>query len=38
VLFREADDSYDFFAIESGAVAIVEGYGAETAYRGPRPS
>ena len=29
VLFREGDESYDFFAIESGAVAIVQGYGAE---------
>jgi thioredoxin reductase (NADPH) len=29
VLFREGDDSYDFFVVESGAVAIVQGYGAE---------
>jgi thioredoxin reductase (NADPH) len=28
VLFREGDDSYDFFVIESGAVTIVEGYGS----------
>ena len=27
VLFREGEADYDFFAIESGAVAIVEGYG-----------
>src|SRR5450432_4237100 len=25
VLFREGDDSYDFFVVESGAVAIVQG-------------
>jgi thioredoxin reductase (NADPH) len=29
ILFREGDESYDFFVIESGAVAIVEGYGDE---------
>ncbi len=29
VLFREGDDSYNFFVVESGAVAIVEGYGAD---------
>lgn len=29
VLFREGDDAYDFFAVESGAVAIVQGYGCE---------
>jgi thioredoxin reductase (NADPH) len=29
VLFREGDDSYDFYAVESGAVAIVQGFGAE---------
>ncbi len=29
VLFREGDNSYNFFVVESGAVAIVEGYGAE---------
>src|SRR5205814_3893506 len=29
VLFREGDAGYDFFAVESGAVAIVEGYGRE---------
>ena len=29
VLFREGDPSYDFFIVESGAVAIVEGYGHE---------
>ncbi len=27
VLFREGDAGYDFFAVESGAVAVVEGYG-----------
>jgi thioredoxin reductase (NADPH) len=27
VLFREGDAGYDFFAVESGAVTIVEGYG-----------
>ncbi|MFL5905197.1 MAG: Crp/Fnr family transcriptional regulator, partial [Solirubrobacteraceae bacterium] len=29
VLFREGDDSYDFFAIEEGSIAIVQGYGGE---------
>jgi thioredoxin reductase (NADPH) len=29
VLFREGDDAYDFFVVESGAVAIVRGYGDE---------
>ncbi len=29
VLFREGDRHYDFFVIESGVVAIVEGYGRE---------
>ncbi len=29
ILFREGDESYDFFVVESGAVAVVEGYGAE---------
>ena len=29
VLFRAGDDSYDFFVVESGAVAIVQGYGDE---------
>jgi thioredoxin reductase (NADPH) len=29
LLFREGDESYDFFVVESGAVAVVEGYGAE---------
>lgn len=27
VLFREGDDAYNFFVVESGVVAIVEGYG-----------
>jgi thioredoxin reductase (NADPH) len=27
VLFRAGDDAYDFFVVESGAVAIVAGYG-----------
>jgi thioredoxin reductase (NADPH) len=27
VLFREGDAAYDYFVVESGAVAIVEGYG-----------
>ncbi len=38
VLFREGDESYNFFVIESGAVAIVESYGAENrvvAIQGP---
>ncbi|HUA04825.1 MAG TPA: FAD-dependent oxidoreductase [Solirubrobacteraceae bacterium] len=29
VLFREGDAAYDFFLVESGAVAIVQGYGHE---------
>jgi thioredoxin reductase (NADPH) len=29
VLFREGDPNYDFFIVESGAVAIVQGYGHE---------
>jgi thioredoxin reductase (NADPH) len=29
VLFHEGDDGYDFFVVESGAVAIVRGYGQE---------
>ena len=29
VLFREGDDAYDFFVVESGFVAIVQGYGSE---------
>ena len=29
VLFREGDAGYDFFVVESGAVAIIQGYGAE---------
>ncbi len=28
LLFREGDESYDFFVVESGAVAIVQGYGS----------
>jgi thioredoxin reductase (NADPH) len=38
VLFREGDASYDFFVVESGAVTIVRGYGAENrviAVHGP---
>jgi thioredoxin reductase (NADPH) len=38
VLFREGDDSYDFYVVESGAVAIVQGHGAENriiAVHGP---
>jgi thioredoxin reductase (NADPH) len=38
VLFREGDDGYDFFVVESGAVTIVEGYGDENriiAVHGP---
>jgi thioredoxin reductase (NADPH) len=27
VLFREGDSGYDFFVVQSGAIAIVEGYG-----------
>lgn len=29
ILFRDGDPGYDFFVVESGAVAIVEGYGRE---------
>jgi NhaA family Na+:H+ antiporter len=29
VLFRAGDAGYDFFAVESGTVAIVQGYGSE---------
>ncbi len=29
VLFRAGDDGYDFFVVESGVVAIVQGYGRE---------
>jgi thioredoxin reductase (NADPH) len=29
LLFREGDEAYDFFIVESGAVAMVQGYGAE---------
>jgi thioredoxin reductase (NADPH) len=29
VLFREGDESYDFFVVLSGKVAIVEGFGAD---------
>ena len=29
MLFREGDDTYDFFLVESGAVTIVQGYGCE---------
>jgi len=29
VLFRDGDEGYDLFVVESGAVAIVQGYGAE---------
>jgi thioredoxin reductase (NADPH) len=29
VLFRDGDDSYDFFIVESGAVVIVQGYERE---------
>ena len=38
VLFRDGDAGYDFFVVESGAVAIVEGYGRENrviAVHGP---
>jgi thioredoxin reductase (NADPH) len=38
VLFRDGDASYDFFVVESGAVAIVQGYGRENrvvAIHGP---
>jgi thioredoxin reductase (NADPH) len=39
VLFREGDAGYDFFVVQSGAVAIVRGYGSENyviAIHGPR--
>ena len=39
ILIQEGDDSYDFFVVESGAVAIVRGYGTENrviAVHGPR--
>ena len=39
VLFREGDAHYDFFVVESGAVAVVEGYERENrviAVHGPR--
>jgi len=29
VLFREGDETYDFFLVESGAVTIVRGYGCD---------
>ena len=29
VLFREGDETYDFYVVENGAVAIVDGYGGE---------
>src|SRR3954464_3468680 len=38
VLFQEGDASYDFFVVDSGAVAIVQGYGGEdrvVAVHGP---
>jgi thioredoxin reductase (NADPH) len=38
ILFRDGDLGYDFFVVESGAVAIVEGYGHENrviAVHGP---
>jgi len=38
ILFREGDESYDFFVVESGAVVIVRGYGEENrviAVHGP---
>jgi CRP-like cAMP-binding protein len=38
ILFREGDDDYAFFVVESGAVAIVRGYGGENhviAVHGP---
>jgi thioredoxin reductase (NADPH) len=38
VLFRDGDAGYDFFVVESGAVAIVQGYGRENrviAVHGP---
>ena len=39
VLFRDGDAGYDFFVVESGAVAMVDGYGRENrvvAVHGPR--
>ena len=39
ILFREGEAGYDFFVVESGAVAIVQGYGRENhvvAVHGPR--
>ena len=38
ILFREGDTTYDFYVVESGAVAIVRGYGDENrviAVHGP---
>lgn len=38
VLFRDGDEGYDFFVVESGVVAIVQGYGSENrviAVHGP---
>src|SRR5438270_13571820 len=38
LLFREGEAGYDFFVVESGAVAIVQGYGRENrviAIHGP---
>jgi thioredoxin reductase (NADPH) len=38
ILFRDGDAGYDFFVVESGAIAIVEGYGHENrviAVHGP---
>src|SRR5438067_10664995 len=38
LLFQEGDAGYDFFVVESGAVAIVQGYGHENrviAVHGP---
>jgi thioredoxin reductase (NADPH) len=38
VLFRDGDAGYDFFVVESGVVAIVQGYGSENrviAVHGP---
>ncbi len=29
ILFREGDDTYDFYVVESGGVTIVRGYGGE---------
>ena len=29
ILFRAGDETYDFFVVESGAIAIVQGYGHE---------